>query len=214
MKLRFCLTLGLIATATASFAQRPHNERNLPERQSSSMDYGKNIFSIAPIQMTDFSPAGIGISYERALDANYRFSFYLPVAFSFNRNRQYNPGTGLEEKKNNNFIYFYPGLKITPFGSNRVFSYSVGPSLAIGFGRESRYDYVYNPITGNSYPVYRDEQITRFGFIINNGLNVQVTPHFYMGTELGLGIRYFDSSDYYDDFEPMVQFNFKLGYRF
>lgn len=214
MNLRACLTLGLLSAATVAFAQRPHHERNMPQPQRSGMDYGKNILSLAPIQMTDFSPAGIGISYERVLDKDYRFAFYLPVAFSFKRDRQYNPNTGLDEKHNNNMVYFYPGLKITPFGSNRVFSYSVGPSLAIGFGKDAYYDYVYNPNTGNYYTTFREENITRFGFLINNGLNVQVTPHFYMGTELGIGIRYYDSSDYYDDFQPMVQFNFKLGYRF
>jgi len=214
MRPLICLALALL-TASAAFAQRPHDMRMKPESDpSSNNSYGKNIISFAPLQMTDVSPAGIGLCYERVLDQNYRFSFYLPIAISFNRNSDYNPNTGMREKHNNTFVYFYPGLKITPFGSDRVFSYSVGPSLAIGFGKENYYDYVYNPYTGTYENQYHNEQISRFGFLINNGLNVQITPHFYMGTELGLGIRYFDSSDYYDDFEPMVQFNFKLGYRF
>lgn len=214
MNLRVCLTLGLLATATCSFAQRPHDKNLELQRPASGGEYGKNILSISPIHMTDMSPAGVGISYERVLDSRYRFSFYLPMAVSFVRSGDYDPYTGQREKNNSSFFYFYPGLKITPFGSDRVFSYSVGPSLAIGFGSRDYYDNVYNPVTGNYIRYMRHEDIQRFGFIINNGLNVQVSPHFYMGTELGLGIRYYDSSDYYDDFEPMVQFNFKLGYRF
>lgn len=211
MRVFLCLAMALL-TFSAAMAQRPHTDRVAPEKANAA--YGKNILSFAPLQMTDVSVAGIGLSYERVVDRNYRFAFYLPVAISFNRNSNYNPYTGKRDKHNNTFVYFYPGLKITPFGSDRVFSYSVGPSLALGFGSRTYSDNVYNPLTGNYEYATRTEDIQRFGFLINNGLNVQITPHFYMGTELGLGIRYFDTSNYYDDFEPMVQFNFKLGYRF
>jgi hypothetical protein len=73
-----------------------------------------------------------------------------------------------------------------------------------------------NPGTGAIIETYNDESVFKAGFLINNGLNIQPTKALYIGLELGFGIYYFNNES--DDFsagdEPMVQFNFKMGYRF
>jgi hypothetical protein len=195
--------------------------RSGSRRRHADPAYGRNILSIAGIQMTNESVAGVGIHYERMLDRDGIISFYLPVAFSFYQDNDYNyygsqyPGTGYEA--NRVFTTFYPGIKFYPGGSARRVSYSVGPSFALGFGTKFRSEEYYNQLNGQYNRTVTEENVFRAGFIVNNGLNIQATPHLYIGTELGLGIAYYESSDnnssVYNQ-EPMVQFNFKIGYRF
>ena len=52
--------------------------------------------------------------------------------------------------------------------------------------------------------------------MVNNGINIQPTKSFYVGLELGVGIMYYNNeeTDYIVGDEGIVQFNFKMGYRF
>lgn len=174
--------------------------------------YGKNILSVAPIQMANESATGFGLQYERVLDKKNIVSVVLPFAMVFNReNDPYN-----NSRITRAFKYFYPGVKIYPTGSNRRVSYAVGVAAALGFGTRNVDDY------NNGYNYYHEEDVFKAGILVNNSLNVQPTKHLYMGVELGLGFTYYtdegSSNGYYysnsiDD-EPMVQFSFKIGYRF
>lgn len=175
--------------------------------------YEKNILSISPLHMTNASAVGFGISYERVLDKNSVISFYLPIVYSFkNHNNQYNSITGLYEKDKNNMIWFYPGLKFYPTGSDGVVRYAVGPMLAFGTGNR---EYTRND-------KHYDENVTIMGFLVSNSLNIQPSPKLHLGLELGLGIPYYSNETreyrtypynvFYD--EPLVQFNFNVGFRF
>jgi len=172
--------------------------------------YGKNIIALAPVQMANEGAAGIGLHYERVLDKNNLVSFYLPFAMIFHNEDRYNGSN--YERNTNAFKYFYPGIKLYPTGSNRKVSYALGASAALGFGRKYLYD------DNNGY--YRERDVFRAGLLINNSLNVQPTKNIYIGVELGLGFTYYDDglryNRSYSSFgdEPMVQFNFKVGYRF
>lgn len=191
------------------------------KRHRADGTYGKNIISFAPIQMTNLSPVGIGIQYERFLDQKGMFSLYLPLAISFYEEYS-NYYYGYNRQKDRAYTYLYPGLKIYPGGSSRKVSYSIGASLALGFGRKTvNYDYYYYPYYSSyMYPSYPyatgEEDVFQAGFLVNNGLNIQATKAFYLGIEVGIGVMYYTNSsnsyDYSD--EPMVQGQFKMGYRF
>lgn len=187
--------------------------------------YGNNILSFAPVQFTNTSVTGLGLHYERILDRRGIFSLYIPVVFSF-KNDDYNNYNYPYNNQNNdryNMFWTYPGLKIYPTGSNRKVSYAVGPSLAIGAGSRPTYQNMYDPNTGSYLGTTRTmTDIFQMGIMVNNSLNIQPTPRLYLGVEFGLGIPYIQNKTYdqygnrvdnYND-EPLVQFNFKVGYRF
>lgn len=176
--------------------------------------YGKNILSLAPIQMTNEGVAGVGLHYERVIDKNNIISFYLPYALTFHRDEYYN-GMYYEDMRST-YHHFYPGIKLYPTGSNRRVSYAVGASAVLGFGNKFLYDY-----TSSGVNRYKEQSVMNAGLMINNSLNVQPLKNLYIGVELGLGFNYYDDTNgdgdfYYDLYDdgPLVQFNFKIGYRF
>jgi hypothetical protein len=185
--------------------------------------YGKNIFAVAPLQITD--AFGVGLSYERVLDKKGIISFYLPLAMSFN-NDGYNNGpfnssspyygSGSYYGGEYNSYYIMPGLKIYPTGSKGKVRYSVGPSIAAVFTKDYTntilgYDYNGNPVWG---PYGLQDRFV-LGVMVNNTLNIQPTPHLYMGVELGLGISYMNQVNNRNMGETTLgQFAFKMGYRF
>jgi hypothetical protein len=204
MKKHLLSLLFLLACSFAAQAQMSSNGKVKPT-------YGKTILSFAPIQMTNESPAGVGLSFEHFVDKDNRFSLYLPVAFAFYNDYGY---TTHDISKNRVYTYFYPGMKIYPASSNHRVSYSVGPSLGLGIGNQYVQQTIYDPVTG--YPSgyrYTEESEFKAGFLVNNGLNIQATPAFYMGLEFGIGIMYYSTHNNAFD-EPLVQFQFKMGYRF
>ncbi|HTM67388.1 MAG TPA: hypothetical protein VL093_13760 [Flavipsychrobacter sp.] len=185
--------------------------------------YGKNILSFSPVHMTNTSPVGFGISYERVLDKNTILSFYFPVAYSFKTNNSsYSSSTGKYDKDKSSMLWLYPSLKIYPTGSTGIVRYSVGPMFAIGTGNRSYHRDVYDPITGLSNYQKVSEDLFVLGLLVNNSLNIQPTPKIHLGLELGIGIPYYSNEGdkgtyYYDNTysdEPIVQFNFNIGYRF
>jgi hypothetical protein len=194
----------------------PREERTTSRGRTSVPGYGSNILAIAPLQMTNESPAGVGIHYEHVLDKAGVFSLYLPLAISFFDDEVTQYPTYVNQKKSRVFTTLYPGLKIYPAGSAHRVSYSVGPSFGLGFGTKYKLNQRVDPVTGSIIQTYNDESVFKAGFLINNGLNIQPTKAFYVGLELGIGIFYYNNE--YDNFgagdEPMVQFNFKMGYRF
>src|SRR5690606_37438201 len=104
--------------------------------------------AIAPIHMTNESPTGVGIQYERILDKGGLFSFYLPIGLAF-YDDEVGPITTVPHPiAARTFTYLYPGAKFYPGGSGRRVSYSVGPSFAIGFGDKYKLTRTVDPGTG------------------------------------------------------------------
>lgn len=190
--------------------------------KASHSEYGKNIIGLSPIHMTNLSPVGFGLSYERVLDKGSIVSFYLPIVYSFKNEHDINYyGSYAPYRDERSMVWFFPGAKIYPTGSDGVVRYSVGPSLAFGTGNRLYTQSYYDPGTGTTN--YRDvsENIFVMGIMVNNTLNIQPTPKLRLGLELGLGIPYYTNEErnsgyYYNTFndEPLVQFNFNVGYRF
>ncbi len=204
----------------------PQPERNGRVRVTTEK-YGGNILTLSPIALTNTSSTGVGISYERVIDVNSIFSFYIPITYSFrtdDNGNSYNPNpvSGFNDRGKANVWWFYPGVKIYPTGSNRKVSYAIGASIPIATGTEAeRYDYL-NP-QGNYSPYYLNNKIFLVGAMITNYLNIQPTPKLFLGLQLGLGIPYIKHTDfngasytYYGtnaDF-PWAEFSLRVGYRF
>lgn len=179
---------------------------------------GNNIFAIAPIQVSE-KGIGVGLSYERMLDKKGVVSFYMPVAFTFAGNGRYDDDyyySSMNEDLNN--LYIMPGIKIYPTGSHGIVKYSIGPSLLFGVGEDYRddlYPYYGGPYSSYYYPYgYKANSFT-FGVMLTNTLNVNPTPHLYLGLELGLGVSYLRYVDNVrQNSEGLAQFGFRVGYRF
>jgi hypothetical protein len=182
------------------------------------INYGRNILAIAPVQMTNEGPAGFGIHYEHIADKRGIIGIYLPVAVTYfdEEKTAYTPAGVFNLKASRVFTYLYPGVKIYPAGSGHRVSYSVGPSLGLGFGDRYKENRYIDPNTHSTTIEYTEGSVFKAGFIINNGLNIQPTKSLYVGVELGLGIFYTnnETNDFSSSDAPMVQFNFKMGYRF
>jgi hypothetical protein len=152
---------------------------------------------------------GFGGSYERLILKNNMIGLYLPFAYSMDN--------GNNDNVNSTMFWMYPGAKFYPTGNNGIVRYGVGLSAAIGVGKYSEPQWIFDPNTQTQTFVDRKANVTAFGPMITNSLNLQPSPHVYIGLELGLGIPYSvtESQDFYTPYEDvLVQFHFKIGYRF
>lgn len=189
---------------------------NSMAQNASTSEFGNNIITVSPIQLVEsdlFNNNGndvcVNLAYERIF-GNEHFGVKLPVSISLK----------------NPFFYIMPTLKLYP-ARQGIVRYAVGPQLFFGTGKIKLpyYNYNYYP-----YPVTSiSESRTQFGFMINNSVNFTIIKNMYLGMDLGIGINYYDSwkdnNDYYNNngyyiynddspFNPIVQFNFSMGYRF
>lgn len=219
------LTLGLAFTLgiVTSFAKKNDVGLQQNENQNTELrhpDWGDNIIRINPITALDIG-VGPGISYERIFSADKKMSFILPISLLLQSDYDgyYNNA--------NYFTYFYftPGLKFYPFGQRRV-TYAIGPNLMLGYGGGEGYRYYYDPNGGGgSYQRKIQQTVFRFGFLVNNYVNFQITNNFNLGITAGLGVRYLDHEKIENldihsvqimnnPIELTGQFSFSLGYRF
>ncbi len=192
--------------------ERGH-ERNSPVIQNE--DFGKNKIDISPFKALDSGP-GFGISYERILDKRGYFGLLLPFTVTI-PDSYYVPT--ISDNADDQMYYFSPSLKVYPFGQKRV-TYAVGPTLFAGIGKRWNNYTDYDPSTG--VHTSREEQRDRFrmGLLVNNYVNFQITQHFQIGLNAGLGPRYIDHESFQSSkyrnrgMDITGEFNFSLGFRF
>jgi hypothetical protein len=194
---------------------------------SDNKAYGRNILSFAFIQSTDASISqgggaypGIGVHYERMLNDHSRFSFYFPFTVSFYTTSGYVDGSTYSNQNTHPFFYTYPGFKYYPMGNHRLLGFSVGLSLAAGFGNKYHTDL--NDTTGLNTFATENRQVLKIGPMANTGIDIMLTKHLYLGAEFGIGITIYDN-DYDEDdntesyknhVSDLFQVNAKAGYRF
>jgi len=188
-------------------------DRNSPIVQDETL--GKNKIDISPFKALDSGP-GFGISYERILDKRGHFGLLLPFTMTIPE-EYYFPIIG--EDNDEQTYYFAPSLKVYPFGQKRV-TYAVGPTFFTGIGNRWEYSYDYDPKTGVTTSKEEERQRLRMGLIINNYVNFQITQHFQIGLNAGVGPRYIDREKYHSTVYRnrrmgiSGEFNFSLGFRF
>lgn len=173
-----------------------------------------NVLALAPIQMSENGVAGVGVSYERSLDARHLISFYVPATLVFNTNRD--DYYGNTNTSSDPMVYLMPGIKIYPTGDAiGKAKYALGPSLVIATGQRTESNYLYSSVYPAPAPYYITRSHTIFGMIVNQSININPTPHLYIGSELGIGFSYINKLDGVNSGTTgLVQFSFKVGYRF
>lgn len=192
--------------------QEAENEKN----QRRGMPFGANLINFSPFKALD-SGAGLGISYERIIDKQGYFGIILPLTLTLPDN--YTSSFSYDSRSGNEVFYFSPGLKIYPAGQRRV-TYAVGPNLFTGFGHRWVYNNFYDPKTGSYTNTEGRAKIFRFGLMVNNYINFQITPKFQLGLNAGLGSRYIENEKYLNinnrmrGIELTGEFMFNLGLRF
>lgn len=170
--------------------------------------------AIAPFQYSE-NGVGVGASWERALDADGIVAVYVPLIATWNFNNNNNYYYNTNNSYYNSMYYAMPGIKFYPTGMGRV-KYAVGPSAVIGVGKKMMdNNYVVDPYYYNTVTYGTMESRFLFGMMINNSLNVNATPHLYIGAEMGFGFSYFDRvNNINHGMSALTQGSFKIGYTF
>jgi hypothetical protein len=195
--------------------------RTMQHKRKPKIHYGNNVLAFVPVQLSN-EGIGIGITYERVLDKDGMFSFYLPLSYSYNDlggMSAFDPvGVYSDGRSAQSISMFYacPGIKYYPTSSFGKVKYSVGASLVVASGTTYKSDYVTDPVSG--YPVYQDRiSQDRFllGFMITNSLNINPSSKLYLGIDMNLGTSYLNQIDgKTDDVRFLAQFAIKAGFRF
>lgn len=177
-------------------------------QQQNAVNYGRTIISVSPVQMSERTPTGFGIQYERFLGMSGKFSLYLPLAYSFGQSDPCDPTI------KSRVFYAYPGIKFYPAGNQHTVTYSVGSSLAFGHGA-SNCDCTDPAAVTNEFTPKKFHPVTEMGALINNSINVQATDRINLGAEVGIGATYLSVEDGHNmGTDLMLQMNLRLGYRF
>jgi hypothetical protein len=200
---KLLLLVAPLLIAGSAFAQSEESPAASPVRSGT----GDNIIAIAPIQFTE-NGVGLSFSYEKGIDKGGIVSYYLPVIATFNLNNNVDHGDHQDA-----MFYFSPGIKFYPTSSHGSVKYAIGPSLVIGAGEKTTGGYYYNG--GNPYYEYNTQSKFILGVIVNNSLNINPTPHFYLGIDFGFGFTYINRvGGNNDGLNGIVQSGFKIGYKF
>lgn len=200
---KLLLFIAPLLIAGSAFAQSEESPAASPVRSGS----GDNIIAIAPIQFTE-NGVGLSFSYEKGIDKGGIVSYYLPVITTFNLNNNVDHGDHQDA-----MFYFSPGIKFYPTSSHGSVKYAIGPSLVIGAGEKTTSSY--NANGGNPYIEYNTQSKFIVGVIVNNSLNINPTPHFYLGIDFGFGFTYINRvGGNNDGLAGIVQSGFKIGYKF
>jgi len=177
--------------------------------------FGKNMINFSPFKALDSGP-GIGLSYEILVDKRQIVGVILPVSLIFPDSYGFNYGSN---SGGNSYFYASPGVKIYPFGQRKV-TYAVGPNVFTGFGKVRNYESIYVPATNTYISSETTVDNFRLGVLVNNYINFQITQHFQITLNGGLGSRYINRRDFgggtinRDNVRIMGEFNFNLGFRF
>ena len=199
---KILLLIAPLVMAGSAFAQSEEAAPASPVKASS----GDHILAIAPIQFTE-NGVGLSFSYEKGIDKGGIVSYYLPIITTFNLNNNVDHGDHQDA-----MFYFAPGIKFYPTSSHGTVKYAIGPSLVIGAGEKTTSSYYNN---GVPYLEYNTQSKFILGVIVNNSLNINPTPHFYLGIDFGFGFTYINRvGGNNDGLNGIVQSGFKIGYKF
>jgi hypothetical protein len=109
-------------------------------------------------------------------------------------------------------FYLMPGIKIYPTGGFGKVKYAIGPSLVVADGTKT--GEIYDPYYGGTNQFISEDHFM-LGMMVNQSVNINPTPRLYLGSEFGFGFTYINSlAGINQTTAGLVQFSFKVGYRF
>ena len=180
---------------------------------SPRLKMGNQILAISPMQFTE-NGVGFSFSYEKGIDKDGIIAYNLPIISTFNLSNNADNG-GHQDA----MFYLSPGIKFYPTGSYGKVKYAIGPSLVLGAGEKTTgYTDQHYDTTTRSY-TYTTTSTTRskflLGIMVDNSINLNPTPHFYLGLNFGFGFTYINTLNGANQgVNGIVQGGFKIGYRF
>ncbi|HTN46030.1 MAG TPA: hypothetical protein VL098_06740 [Flavipsychrobacter sp.] len=188
-----------------------------------NLQYGKNILSLAPIWMTNTSPIGLALSYERVFGKEGIWSFILPVAYSFSSQAAYSSSG---DNRKSTLLWAYPGAKfyIAKRQDGKA-AFALGIGFPIGMGSIEEDRMIFDPVTQTSAYTHLENDISLLGVMMQPSLNIQPTEKIALAIDFGLGFPYTVKQSLstannlgmnvpYSNGTPLVNFGFKIGYRF
>lgn len=209
IKRKLLLLAASVLLTGSAFAQTDDQQGGEPVASPVRAKLYNSIVSISPIQFTE-NGVGIAFAFEQGIDKGGIVAYNLPIVTTFNLNNNIDHGDHQDA-----MFYFSPGIKFYPTTSYGVCKYAVGPSLVIGAGEKTTGHYYYDPIGGGGYYNYDTRSKFILGIMIANSLNINPTPHFYLGLDFGFGFTYINRvGGRNDGMNGIVQGGFKIGYRF
>lgn len=166
--------------------------------------YGSNMADLS-IMANNAGP-GVGLSYERQLGKNARFSFLAP--FSVNRvvvAPSYGHGPASPDARSRNFYMhlFTPGFRYYPTGSDGVGRY--GLSLQALFGSGKGYAHTHTNATANAI------NRSMLGIFLGNSIHFMLGRFLRLSMNLGFGLL--SDSDIDAKGNPFGQISLSLGPR-
>lgn len=221
-----------ISTAHISYAQ---DEEGQSRKMKRSRPAVKNIYGINLFHVTDEN-IGFSASCEHFIDRGM-VSLYLPFAYSLAQMEEepitYRSGnsyiisdTQTVNHYSKGMLYFYPGLKVYPWGANKKVSVAFGTSLVVAAGKVNNVTTKYShdiEVSGGEYffvnhplkQISDEKAAFKTGVMLTSFFNMRPTKNWYFGMELGLGYCYTNLVDG-KRAEPgnstLAQFGFKIGY--
>jgi hypothetical protein len=197
--------------------------RPVRKRTTENYQYGKNILSMAPIWMTNTSPIGLALSYERVFGKEGIWSFILPVAYSFNSQSTY---LSSADNRKSTMLWAYPGAKfyIAKRQDGKA-AFALGIGFPVGMGRIEEDRMIFDPVTQTSSYTHLQNNISLLGVMMQPSLNIQPTEKIALAIDFGVGFPYTVKQSLgagnnlgmdipYTSGTPLVNFGFKIGYRF
>jgi hypothetical protein len=177
----------------------------------------KNILSASPVSLSQHTPTGFGVQYERSIDNDGKVSFYLPVSYNFGNSDP------CDKTVKSHILSVAPGIKYYPKGNDRKVSYAIGASIVAATGNSNcQCDVIDKPVsiehsdaemqetgvTKNPYGPVRE-----LGGMLVNSININASPKIFIGSDLGVGAGY---SKYKSESGAAIlfQFSVKAGYKF
>ena len=195
---------------TDSIESAKYNDKGLAFGQqedeisgNNSSGYGDNIISISPLILNN-SGLGFGISYERTLTANGKWSLFVPFIYNSINKQSY--GESYKDRS----IGIFAGFRFYPTSSKGPVRYSIGGLLG-NYAVQRKYSHIAR--LGGSYDTDKTISFNKAGILIDNALLCTISRKLTIGINLGIGVAG-SGEDNYDASVPFVLTMFQLGYRF
>jgi hypothetical protein len=174
---------------------------------------GKNLASLAILNIGD-EGFGMGMAYERILDEEAYFSFFMPVNFCLMAPHKHSSGDAGSVGYSKSVIQFFPGVKYYPTKNSGRARYAIGGQLSYETGNTT-IENKYISVNGSDFFSVDDYRMQKLGFLLNNSINFFPNPKTYVAFDFGIGTTYYYTLDNVS--QParlLVQFNFRIGQRF
>lgn len=168
----------------------------------------QNTVSINMVGLNDIGTK-IGLSYEKNISSNQKWSVILPLDYVFMQYEQH------KFDKHVPFFTFSPGVKFYTTKSEKIFQHALGLNIHTGFGKIQNEYIIGEPSTGERN--YETLENHRLGLLFTNYLSLNLSKHLILGANGSVGTMFVNKLSqpaHYNKSTLYPSLNFTLGYKF